>query len=63
MDEIVICLPNNSIEISECLKIIKSEDWLENFLSCQFDPLVNSQGAVAPWVILQEDGHILLWKV
>ena len=48
MDEIVICLPNNSIEISECLKIIKSEDWLENFLSCQFDPLVNSQGAVAP---------------
>ena len=44
----------------ECLKIIKSEDWLENFHSCQFDPLVNSQGAVASRVVLLEDGLVLL---
>ena len=44
----------------ECLKIIKSEDWLENFHSCQFDPLVNSQGAVASRVVLLEDGLVLI---
>ena len=39
---------------------IHSDDWLKDLLSRKLNPLVNSQGTVAPRVVLLQDGLILV---